>query len=136
MQRLRLSDGARGGPFITFRPPFINQAPDVKPSLDLLFGNVRGGAAGAHHSESARKDIRNLRQVLRMRPIFFRHVVLNLRRHPIPRVPLLAPKEDAKIGLRIGGNREYPKVPERSAWYFAEAVRATLVGSGPGENGA
>ena len=68
----------------------INQVPDVKPFLGRFFGSVKGEATVAHHGEGAQRDIRNLRQVLRMRPIFIRHVVLNVYHHPIPRhIPVI-----------------------------------------------
>ena len=44
-----------------------------------------GETTVAHHGDGARENARNLRQTLRIRPIFFRRVLLDLRHRPIPR---------------------------------------------------
>ena len=84
------SAGDREGPFIAFHPLSINQAPDVKPFLGLGFGNVEGKTTVARCGEGAREDGRNLRQTLRMRPVFIHHVVLEPHHYSGPRhIPVI-----------------------------------------------
>ena len=101
---------------------FINQSPDVKPFLGLVLGTVEGGATASHRSGGTREAIRNLRQVLRMRPVFIYHVVLRLHRHPVPsHVPVIDTEGGRKNrstwmgegGIRQGSREErvvFPRI--------------------------
>ena len=123
LQGFRLGARASKGPSIPRHALFIDQAPNIEPYLSQLTCDVEGKATVAHHGEGARENVRNVLQTISMHPLLITHIVLNLRRRPLP-------SQQAVINSRGRGILRASSMREDGKFQGAQKERRVFLGIG------